>query len=100
VFTLVGGLGHGLMILPCGGRKSLSCHWRSFPAAHASFLWKAVAMSELDRIRAKIEATEADLAEAKRANRSEAYLISIQNTLAEQQKKENLLLAQSVPAPG
>ncbi|RYE57400.1 MAG: hypothetical protein EOP48_05885 [Sphingobacteriales bacterium] len=57
-------------------------------------------MSELDRIRADIETTKADLAEAKRSGRSEAYLISLQNTLAEQQKEKNLLLAQSIPTPG
>jgi len=56
-------------------------------------------MSELDRIRAKIEATEADLAEAKRVGDRELILM-YGTTLAEQQKKENLLLAQSVPAPG
>ena len=72
-------------------------------------------MSELDRIKAKIEATEDELretksklAEAERDGKSEKYLISLQNTvfslqntLVEQQKEKNILLAQSVPAtPG
>jgi hypothetical protein len=59
-----------------------------------------VAMSELDRIRAKIEATKAKIEEATRAGASEAYLISLQNTLAEQQKENNPLLGQSASTPG
>eukprot|EP01031_Cornospumella_fuschlensis_P030347 gene30347-36668_t len=57
-------------------------------------------MSELDRFRDKIEATEAKLKKAEEDGRTEAYLISIQNTLAKQWETLNLLLAQSVPVPG
>ena len=88
---------NGLMILPCEG---IEYRKKSQPHPHYFSLEKAVGMSELDTIRAKIVATEADLAEAKRVNRSEAYLNNLLILLAEQQKKENILLAQSVPAPG
>eukprot|EP01031_Cornospumella_fuschlensis_P027350 gene27350-33035_t len=47
-----------------------------------------------------LNSVEAALAEAKRANRSEEYLTIIHHdTLSEQRNKENILLAQSVPAP-
>lgn len=49
--------------------------------------------SDLDAIKAKIAGTEAELAAARTAGKSETYLISLQATLAEQQKKENILLA-------
>lgn len=50
-------------------------------------------MTELAEIRKDIADTKAELADAKKTGRSEAYLISLQNTLTEQQRKENLLLA-------
>lgn len=49
-------------------------------------------MSELNQIKIDIAVTKADLVQAKNNGASEAMLISLQNTLAEQQKKENLLL--------
>eukprot|EP01031_Cornospumella_fuschlensis_P029375 gene29375-35460_t len=56
--------------------------------------------SELSRIRRKIEDTEADLDEAKRA-KDRDMILACRNNLAELRKKENnLLLAQSVSAPG
>jgi hypothetical protein len=76
-----------LLALPCVGLISLLDQL-------------TVPMSELDIIRAKIEATEANIAEAMRAGRSEAYLISLQNTLTAQQNEKNLLLGQSAPTPG
>jgi hypothetical protein len=56
-------------------------------------------MSELDRIRAKIEATEANIAEAKRANDRDMILM-YGNILLEQQKEKNILLGQSAPTRG
>jgi len=62
-------------------------------------------MSKIDRIEADIEITKAELNDAKRElakavlDQSEdvrdlrAYLISLQNTLTEQQREKNLLLA-------
>ncbi|RYH00508.1 hypothetical protein EON65_49300 [archaeon] len=70
------------------------------PPCSSFVLLKAVLMSELDRIRAKIEATEAKLKKAEEDERTEAYLTSLQITLAKQQETLNLLLAQSAPAPG
>ncbi|RYG95433.1 hypothetical protein EON65_55990 [archaeon] len=51
-------------------------------------------MSDLDRIRADIEITKADLAEAKRAGDRE-LILAFSTTLAKQQEKENILLASS-----
>jgi len=56
-------------------------------------------MSELDRIRADIEITKADLCEAKRVGDRD-MILALQNTLAKQQETLNLLLASSVSAPG
>jgi len=58
-------------------------------------------MSKIDRIqadieltKADIELTKADIADAKKTGKSEAYLISLQNTLTKQIGVwENLLLA-------
>lgn len=50
-------------------------------------------MSELTEIKMDISETKAKIKKAEDERRSEAYLTSLQGTLAEQQKKENLLLA-------
>ncbi|RZJ99247.1 MAG: hypothetical protein EOO46_22705 [Flavobacterium sp.] len=63
------------------------------------FTFLTAIMSELDRIRTRIEATEADLAEAKRVGDRD-MILACHTTLAEQQKEKNLLLAQSIPTPG
>ncbi|RYY43785.1 MAG: hypothetical protein EOO06_19200 [Chitinophagaceae bacterium] len=71
-------------------------------------------MSELVRIKTKIEATEAKLQKAEDEKMPVEYLTSLQNHLAslqntmanlislqaEEKKKENLLSAPSVPTPG
>jgi hypothetical protein len=52
-------------------------------------------MSKIDRIEADIELTKADIADAKKTGKSEAYLISLQNTLTKQTGVwENLLANQ------
>lgn len=58
-------------------------------------------MSELEQIKEDIKETKAKLKKAEDANMPVDYLNNLIGLLAEQQKKENLLLAQSVPAaPG
>ena len=52
-------------------------------------------MTELDEIKKDIADTKAELKKAKENGASEAMLISLQNTLTEQQKEKNLLLAGS-----
>jgi hypothetical protein len=50
-------------------------------------------MSKIDRIEADIEITKAEIADAKRSEKSEAYLISLQNTLTKQTGVWEKLLA-------
>jgi len=53
----------------------------------------ALKMSELADIKKDIAETKAKIKKAEDEGKSEAYLISLQTTLSEQQKKENILLA-------
>ena len=50
-------------------------------------------MSEIDRVKEKIEAAEKELEDAKKSGASEAMILSIRSYLTELCKKENLLLA-------
>ncbi len=52
-------------------------------------------MTELEKIKAKIEAAEVKLTTAEEALASDARIISLQNTITELQKKENILLARA-----
>lgn len=58
-------------------------------------------MSELlDKITNNIATTLSKIQTAESAGASEAYLISLQNTLAAQQNEKNILLGQSTLTPG
>jgi hypothetical protein len=87
---------HLIFTLRVSENTSLGPHPRT-PRHH---FHSSLVMSELDRIKADIEITKADIVEAKKANDRE-MILSLQNLLTEQLKKENLLfLAQFAPTPG
>lgn len=77
--------------------QDLTCHGGQLSSP---IFFYSLIMSELEQIKKDIMNTKADLEEAKRVGRSEVHLNNLLSVLVEQQKKENLLLAQSVPTPG